>query len=817
MMFFKKAIIVSIFFLLSFFPLAKLLADTTTYNFSGVNTGNDGINGNPIAIEHDSDIFPWTTIVEQNDSVNPTDAEYINISTNNTSQWATDDPGRNDEIVITYKFFIQETISDISNIQIKWNGNTDGILASNHSVFLRKNNFDEFGGTNTWVQLGSSLSIPQDTNTDLIRDLTADFGTYVDETSGQFEFVVTTDGNSEDLRTNYIELIVTYTTTPTPDTTPPSAISDLSSSGATTNSIDLSWTATGDDGNTGTATSYDLRYSTSIIDEGNWASATEATGEPVPSINGSSESMTITGLNSNTTYYFAIKNSDEVPNESTISNISSGTTNAIPPTPDTTPPSAISDLSSSGATTNSIDLNWTATGDDGDTGTISSYDIRYSTATITESTWSSSTQISGEPSPSVAGSSESMTISGLNPDTLYYFAVKSSDEVPNISDISNVTSLSTNNVPPVLDNTPPSAISDLNPSEATYNSINLNWTAVGDDGITGIATSYDIRYAISPITEATWSSATLAIGEPSPSSPGDSESFNITNISSETTYYFAIKTSDESGNQSTISNIPSLSTLAEPSIFIPTNASGGVAATSVIFSGLAYPESKIIIQSKDSVNPIYNNVPLSAYSISDSGEFYVSYTALLSGAYFFTLQAQDKNNQKTDIISFNIDFRTDKKLIVEDIFLSPTLSFNQDLLRLSDALEIYGYSSPNSKIKLEIDDIILEEIISDEDGYYSFEFSPGDFALGIHYARVSQSKDDRESNYTSPRSFKITSLIYPKADFNRDNSVNVTDWSVFLYRWGDIENNLRNEIDLDSNGIIDVSDFSIFLKAIKII
>ncbi len=700
MMFFKKAIIVSIFFLLSFFPLAKLLADTTTYNFSGVNTGNDGINGNPIAIEHDSDIFPWTTIVEQNDSVNPTDAEYINISTNNTSQWATDDPGRNDEIVITYKFFIQETISDISNIQIKWNGNTDGILASNHSVFLRKNNFDEFGGTNTWVQLGSSLSIPQDTNTDLIRDLTADFGTYVDETSGQFEFVVTTDGNSEDLRTNYIELIVTYTTTPTPDTTPPSAISDLSSSGATTNSIDL---------------------------------------------------------------------------------------------------------------------NWTATGDDGDTGTISSYDIRYSTATITESTWSSSTQISGEPSPSVAGSSESMTISGLNPDTLYYFAVKSSDEVPNISDISNVTSLSTNNVPPVLDNTPPSAISDLNPSEATYNSINLNWTAVGDDGITGIATSYDIRYAISPITEATWSSATLAIGEPSPSSPGDSESFNITNISSETTYYFAIKTSDESGNQSTISNIPSLSTLAEPSIFIPTNASGGVAATSVIFSGLAYPESKIIIQSKDSVNPIYNNVPLSAYSISDSGEFYVSYTALLSGAYFFTLQAQDKNNQKTDIISFNIDFRTDKKLIVEDIFLSPTLSFNQDLLRLSDALEIYGYSSPNSKIKLEIDDIILEEIISDEDGYYSFEFSPGDFALGIHYARVSQSKDDRESNYTSPRSFKITSLIYPKADFNRDNSVNVTDWSVFLYRWGDIENNLRNEIDLDSNGIIDVSDFSIFLKAIKII
>lgn len=106
-----------------------------------------------------------------------------------------------------------------------------------------------------------------------------------------------------------------------PDTTAPAAISDLALSGATTDSIDLDWTAPGDDNSTGTATTYDVRYSTSLISEANWSSATQATGEPSPSVAGSAESMTVSGLSSGTTYYFAIKTSDEVPNTSSISNV----------------------------------------------------------------------------------------------------------------------------------------------------------------------------------------------------------------------------------------------------------------------------------------------------------------------------------------------------------------------------------------------------------------------------------------------------------------------------------------------------------------
>ena len=113
------------------------------------------------------------------------------------------------------------------------------------------------------------------------------------------------------------------------DSTPPDAVADLATGTVTSSSIDLSWTAPGDDGATGTGTTYDVRYSTSTITAGNWASATQATGEPSPQVAGTGESFTVTGLSASTLYYFAIKTSDEVPNESTISNVPNGTTSAL--------------------------------------------------------------------------------------------------------------------------------------------------------------------------------------------------------------------------------------------------------------------------------------------------------------------------------------------------------------------------------------------------------------------------------------------------------------------------------------------------------
>jgi len=119
-----------------------------------------------------------------------------------------------------------------------------------------------------------------------------------------------------------------FTTEPAPgDTAPPAILTNLEVSGATASSITLTWTAPGDDGNTGRASYYDLRCSTSPITEANWDSATGVpipAGHPLPA--GYTETMGFSGLLPGTTYYFALKTADEARNWSGLSNVVSGTT-----------------------------------------------------------------------------------------------------------------------------------------------------------------------------------------------------------------------------------------------------------------------------------------------------------------------------------------------------------------------------------------------------------------------------------------------------------------------------------------------------------
>ena len=121
----------------------------------------------------------------------------------------------------------------------------------------------------------------------------------------------------------------------------------------------------------------------------------------------------------------------------------------------------------------------------------------------------------------------------------------------------------------------PAAITDLTatpPSIAPQLHTTLTWTAPGDDGSNGTAASYDIRYRTdSPITEASWGTATqvtygmtstsaLVRTEPPPHAAGSRESFTVVGLKPNTTYYWAIKTTDAAANTATISNSPTRTT-----------------------------------------------------------------------------------------------------------------------------------------------------------------------------------------------------------------------------------------------------------------
>lgn len=224
------------------------------------------------------------------------------------------------------------------------------------------------------------------------------------------------------------------------DCIPPSAINNLSAStGNIPNSIILSWTATGDDENVGTASTNDLRYSASPITEANFPFATSVDPQPVPLSAGSNQtteiSMPFPGLN----YYFALKAKDEAGNWSPISNIANATSKQPA---DTTPPGRIVNLAARpGPQPGQVILTWTAPAEDGYEGDPADhYNARYGGTYITSSWWNNSESLSGEPAPGIPGTVQSWTFtdSDFIAGREYAFAIKSYDEAGNVSGMSNI-------------------------------------------------------------------------------------------------------------------------------------------------------------------------------------------------------------------------------------------------------------------------------------------------------------------------------------------------------------------------------------------
>jgi hypothetical protein len=127
----------------------------------------------------------------------------------------------------------------------------------------------------------------------------------------------------------------------------------------------------------------------------------------------------------------------------------------------------------------SVSLTWTAPGDDGNSGTASSYEVRYSPNPVTADTsswWASATSVGTLPAPRRAGSRESFVVVGLAPASTYYFALRSKDEVPNVSGTSNIAVKQTTSGAVTL------ATPEYFQADVTGGSVLLTWNAVPSGG-----------------------------------------------------------------------------------------------------------------------------------------------------------------------------------------------------------------------------------------------------------------------------------------------------------------------------------------------
>lgn len=193
-------------------------------------------------------------------------------------------------------------------------------------------------------------------------------------------------------------------------------------------------------------------------------------------------------------------------------------------------------------TETSVTLAWTAPGDDSLSGQASRYDLRWSLTPITSlAQFAQATAVPNPPLPQVAGATENATVTGLTPQTVYWFALRTLDEVGNISGLSNVVSATTLVSSDIV--RPAPVVLAL--AGTTTNSATVSWNDVGDDSLTGTATAMEIRWATSPVTEATWAAATVVFGVPQPGPPGTPHQVTVSGLDRSRDLWFAARARDD--------------------------------------------------------------------------------------------------------------------------------------------------------------------------------------------------------------------------------------------------------------------------------
>ncbi|MFH1771784.1 MAG: fibronectin type III domain-containing protein [Candidatus Omnitrophota bacterium] len=341
-----------------------------------------------------------------------------------------------------------------------------------------------------------------------------------------------------------------------PDIIPPAHVTDLKITDVALDeatgkyNATLEWTAPGDDGNTGKAKEYDIRYYHYLGGSYYWGGyANHVEDEPEPALAGTAQTLVISGLNKGWDYSFVMKVIDDAGNISPFSN-------EVALRPDIEPLTLgvmlTADPVSGSAPLEGVSLKADVYGTQD--GNITYY-FQSNNSSGSFKTISSEATFENVAETSMTAEN----IGNYQKPYTYYGKVVVKRGPLQAENRVAIT------VTGDLDMTPPSRVSDLSVPATTDTSITLKWTAPGDDGTVGRAAIYDLRYSLSEIaSDSAYDNAFHTQGEPFPNTAGKTETFEVTGLIPNTRYYFAIKVKDEAINLSALSNTVSATTSEPP-------------------------------------------------------------------------------------------------------------------------------------------------------------------------------------------------------------------------------------------------------------
>ncbi|MFA6407513.1 MAG: dockerin type I domain-containing protein [Candidatus Paceibacterota bacterium] len=236
----------------------------------------------------------------------------------------------------------------------------------------------------------------------------------------------------------------------------------------------------------------------------------------------------------------------------------------------------------------------------------------------------------------------------------------------------------------------------------------------------------------------------------------------------------------------------------------------GPIRSTVIFSGTAFPGAKLTI-----VGTMNGDIPMRRGTTAQAnGSFSIRFNDLTPGIRSYFLSVTDNEGRLTQTKVYSMDIN--QPLIVQNVFLPPTIGFAQPAVLKGGFLGIKGFATPGATIITAIDgNEIIAQAVAKNTGEYLLPFNTIDLALGTHTARAIQiNENGTRSDSSIERTFLVTNLLVPQTDLNGDGTLNASDLSIFLAKWLSKDATTRRGLDFNTDGKVDIQDLSIFARTL---
>jgi hypothetical protein len=151
---------------------------------------------------------------------------------------------------------------------------------------------------------------------------------------------------------------------------------------------------------------------------------------------------------------------------------------------------------------------------------------------------------------------------------------------------------------------------------------------------------------------------------------------------------------------------------------------------------------------------------------------------------------------------------------VSEIFIPPTIEIDPTQVEQGQDVNIFGQSFPQSKVNISIspNGEVLESNTNHR-GQWSYHFDTSPLLEGTYEVKAKAFFVGEYSEFSQALPF----LVLPEgealcrgADLNFDGSVDIIDFSILLYFWGQTEPE-NPCADINFDGIVDIFDFSIMM------